>query len=387
MPEYASPVSSAPFYYTSSSGLFVEVEGHRHKRCPSSRLYELLTYNDPGPAYTKKGKLKVHQPPKHKDETQHFYEAQTIHYGLKPFKTKTAAKNALLNAFKGHGSGPGPTLTVPEKITKLEEDLAIQYSAKNAVAKKKYEEERALRKVAEEKAKRKRKQDEADLMAEFIEDSNKKAKPNGNKALKKPDGKAGSSTSLDIATLSGVYTIAAPSISNGWDCDGPLMLSLAPSSTRSHLWGSFDFGVFEGKLRSIPTKEGANDTIRFHWRGRETGEGESTYEPENTAKFTFLTNGKVRGKMYWNCCGEFELVGKRTGNHPKSMHLESQVTRWKQDYWELNDANYERERVSRWGRWGGGYGYDKKEPNSDTENEKGSDEESGDGTEDEDDSF
>ncbi|KAL8797416.1 MAG: hypothetical protein Q9182_007206 [Xanthomendoza sp. 2 TL-2023] len=335
MSAYASPVSSPPFHYTSSSGLLVEVEGHRHKLCRSARLYELLTYKDPEPAYTKKGKLKIRQPPKQQDETQHFYEAQMIHYGLKPLSTKTATKNALLNAFKG----PGTALTVPQEIRKIQDDLATEYSAKSAITKKKYEEALASRKIAEEKARKKRKQDEADLMAEFLEESNKKAKPNSEKALKIPNGKARLNSSVDIATLSGIYTVAAPSISNGWDCDGPLMLSLAPSSTRSHLWGSFDFGVFKGKLRSIPTKEGASDTIRFHWRGRETGEGESTYEAENTAKLTFLTNGKFRGKMYWDCCGKFKLVGKQTGNHPDSNSMESEVKRWKQDYWELNDVS------------------------------------------------
>ncbi|KAL8682040.1 MAG: hypothetical protein Q9186_001916 [Xanthomendoza sp. 1 TL-2023] len=335
MSGYASPVSSPPFYYTSSSGLYVEVEGHRHGRCLGSRLYGLLTYKDPGPAYTKKGTLKVHQPPKHKDETQHFYEAQIIHYGLKPLKSKAAAKNALLKAFKS----PGSNLPVPQEIHKIQEDLATKYSEKNVVAKKKYEEERVLRKVAEEKARRKRKQDEEDLIAEFLEDSSKKAKTSSGKAVKKPDTKAESSISVDIATLSGVYTIAAPSVSNGWDCHGPLTLSLAPSSTGSHLWGSFHFGVFKGKLRSIPTKEGVGDTIRFHWRGRQTGESESTYGPENIASFTFLTNGKFKGNMYWDCLDEFELVGKRVGNHPRSKNIEREVEHWKRNYWELNDVS------------------------------------------------
>ncbi|KAL8787206.1 MAG: hypothetical protein Q9213_002317 [Squamulea squamosa] len=351
MREYASPVSSTHFKYTSLSGLYGEVEGHRHGHCSSTDLYSLLTYKDPGPAYTKAGKLKVHQPPKHKDETEHFY---------------AAAKKALLEAF----NHPGLELPVPDDIRQVEEDLASQYSMKNAAAKKEYREKRSSQEAEKQKARNKRRHDEAALMAEFLGESSKKAKQTTDKGIKKPEAEDKSNV-MDIASLSGIYAIAAPAVSNGWDCGGPLMLEMAPSSTRSHLWGSFNFGVFEGKLRSLPVKGAAGNTVELHWRGRETGNGESTYEPENIASFTFLEKGKFKGTMYWDCLGEFELVGKRISNRSESDNNSRKVKAWKSGYWALNEADYERERVSRWGGWSDRYSDSEEEPNSDTENEQG----------------
>ena len=175
---HAAPVSIPPFRYTTND-FYVEIDHHRHGRCSSSRLHDLLTHVDPGPAYTKAGKLRVHQPAPHKDETQHFYEAQLRHYGLKPLKSKPAAKNALLAAFNG-----GKILTVPESILKIERKLAAEYKIKNEVAEKEYRQEKQRQKEAEEKERKKRKREENDLLAEILDEpsstsarAQKKAKP------------------------------------------------------------------------------------------------------------------------------------------------------------------------------------------------------------------
>ena len=178
---------------------------------------------------------------------------------------------------------------------------------------------------------------------------------------------------LDIATVRGTYTIAAPEVSNGWDCGGPLTLSLEPSLSRSHLWGLFNFGAFEGKLRSCSTTRPKNNTIHFLWRGRETGEGESSYGDENIAEFIFLGNGKFTGKRYWDCLGTSDLVGKLRESGSRSGASSADIDDWKQVYWSLNDSNHERERVGRWGR-GRYWRRDRssgEESNSDTGNERG----------------
>ena len=355
--EFASPVSSPPFFYT-PSGLYVEVEGQRKSRCSSARLYDLLTYQDPGPAYTKAGNLKVHQPPKHRDETQAFYVAQCIHYGLEQRKSKPAAKKALLTAIEGSESD----LTVPASIRNIERKLAAEYDVKNAAAEKVYREQRLAEQKAKEQESKKRKQEEAELMNEVLEQSSSK-KP---KISRKK---------LDIKSLAGSYVVAAPAISDGWDCGGPLTLDLAPSSTTSHLWGAFDFGVFEGTLRSTSSVKPGSTEIEFSWRGRETGEGESTYGDENVVNLTFLGNGTFKGTMHWNCCGDFDLVGRQDKDVAEgTVGPSDQVDTWKEEYWSLNDANYERERVGRWGGyWRGGYEDEDEdeedgESNSDTDN-------------------
>ena len=179
MREYASPVSSTPFKYTTED-FWVEVEGQRFNRHDPSSLYDLLTYVDPGPAYTKKGKLRVHQPIPHKDKTQSFYVAQLYHYGLRPRKTKQAAKNALLAAFKNQGS----TLTVPENIRKIEKELADKYRAKNAMAEGEYRRTRNRQEEAKITEPRKRKREEEPALTGVLDQasgtttsSQKKSKP------------------------------------------------------------------------------------------------------------------------------------------------------------------------------------------------------------------
>lgn len=167
---YASPVASPPFTYERLSGL----EANRHARCASDRLYELLTYTDPGPVLTKQGKPRVHQPPPHKDPTVAFYEAQLVHYGLKPLKTKGPAKKALLVAFEANNG----TLTVPENIARLERDLAAQFEVKDAAAKNEYYAEKERKMAAEELKRKKRKREEEDLVADFRKTVSKKAKVN-----------------------------------------------------------------------------------------------------------------------------------------------------------------------------------------------------------------
>jgi hypothetical protein len=92
---YTGRVTRGDFSYYPPEGITV----NSIPRCESSRLYGLLIWTDPGLALRKDGKPKVHQPDPHRDETEKFYCAQCIHYGLRPLKSKSAAKKELLRAF------------------------------------------------------------------------------------------------------------------------------------------------------------------------------------------------------------------------------------------------------------------------------------------------
>lgn len=82
---------------------FVEVGGHnRHRRATVYEIQELLHPSISKPI---------------KDPAGHWYEAQCIHYGLRPSKTKSVAKTRLLDALNGK------TLKVPENIQMTEEKL------------------------------------------------------------------------------------------------------------------------------------------------------------------------------------------------------------------------------------------------------------------------
>ena len=155
---FASPVSSGSFTF---GGDKLKVD--RYPRCESERLYNLLTYVDHGPVLTKAGKPRVHQPPPHKDETGAFYEAQLVHYGLKRFKTKAAAKKALLAAFKANGG----KLEVPREIQDLERHLKVRFAEANSQARQLYEEEKAHQQQQRQQQQLKRKREADQLMAEI----------------------------------------------------------------------------------------------------------------------------------------------------------------------------------------------------------------------------
>ncbi|KAI4160395.1 MAG: hypothetical protein LQ342_005719 [Letrouitia transgressa] len=90
-------------------------------------MQSLHTWVDLGPVLTKKGKTKVRQPPPREDKPAHFYEAQLIHYGLKPFTSKETAKKALLEAIE-NAEGE---LKVPDSVKKLEREMKEKYEREN----------------------------------------------------------------------------------------------------------------------------------------------------------------------------------------------------------------------------------------------------------------
>ncbi|KAH0588176.1 hypothetical protein H2248_006891 [Termitomyces sp. 'cryptogamus'] len=170
---YASSVSRDGFSYDGTT-FSVKIDYHHHPRCDSDSLYRLLTWTDPGPVLTKAGKVAKKQPPPHKDNPLHFYEAQCLHYGLKQYKTRPAAKKHLLEAFNPKTK----TLEVPKRILDLEKALKEEYRIANEAAMKKAHEEwereevrrRAWEKQREielEKEQKKRKEEVEGMIKEF----------------------------------------------------------------------------------------------------------------------------------------------------------------------------------------------------------------------------
>jgi hypothetical protein len=169
---YASTITEGPFSYHHYQGLTV----NRHLREPGDKLFALLTWQDTGPALRKDGKPKVHQPPKHKDPNDAFYHAQCVHYGLKPLKTKSAAKKELLKAWERGGR----KFVVPDHILRVEGELKEAFKVANFVAKEKYEEDEKVRLEAERKQQLKRKREDEKLLTEIAaaQEKSKKQKPN-----------------------------------------------------------------------------------------------------------------------------------------------------------------------------------------------------------------
>lgn len=145
-------------------------------------------------------------------------------------------------------------------------------------------------------------------------------------------------------------------------------MSLEFSSTTRHLWGHLDFGIYEGYLRSCgPVDNRAGVTMSFQWRGRDTGEGESTYHSSNRGTLTLKPRGTLDGEISTDVTGKATLSGRKV-HAVRGTGVRGGVTVWKNGFWALNEANYQRESISRWGgsTWGRYYGSER-EKNSDTD--------------------
>ncbi|TGJ83124.1 hypothetical protein E0Z10_g5625 [Xylaria hypoxylon] len=107
----APAVTKDGFFFVGD--LYVEASGHnRHRRAGISELKE----------HFKSGS--------HKDHPAHWFEAQLIHYGLRPSKAKSVARMRLFDAVN---SGK---IAVPWHIQKIEADLKKEWSKNEREAKK-----------------------------------------------------------------------------------------------------------------------------------------------------------------------------------------------------------------------------------------------------------
>ena len=133
--EWNTPAITRNGFSFKDDKFYVKVGYNRHTRKDAAELYALLTYTPPPLALTKAGKVAKRQPKDtHKDEEAHFYEAQLVHYGLKPLKTREPAKKRLLAGFNG------ANLEVPKVILDLEVALREEWKELDA----KMEERREL---------------------------------------------------------------------------------------------------------------------------------------------------------------------------------------------------------------------------------------------------
>ncbi|KAF1810561.1 hypothetical protein P152DRAFT_515738 [Eremomyces bilateralis CBS 781.70] len=339
---------------------YLEVDGIA--RCDSDRLLYLLTYVQPPPLLTKKGKPRVHQPPPHNDETERFYSAQCIHYGLLSKSDKAAAKKALLAFAKANDD----KFIIPSAVIEVEAKLADEFKIKKAEYDAKIADIDAREKKANEEADRKRKRDEDEILNTITK------KPKKSELLKFPTKLIGGAA----------FTVIAPEISKGWSVPNTLRIRLCQSQSGRHIWGDFDFGIFTGKLRSETLPQPPTGKIKFHWRGRQTGDGESSYNSENEMELQFLDEGTFRGNMYWDCLGTFEIAGKIDWERTRNRVFAMNIRKWKDGYRMLNENNYDMEASARWSSgWGGDAEPDLAAASDTTDNDE-SDHEDDEGSED-----
>ncbi|KAJ3273163.1 hypothetical protein HK104_004312 [Borealophlyctis nickersoniae] len=149
----------------------------------------------------------------------------------------------------------------------------------------------------------------------------------------------------------------APERPYGWDGeDEPFTLQLSPSSTSSHLWGYFDFGVLYGWLRStspLPTSTApGHNTLSFTWRGRQEAINMMEFVDDlNHGVFRFLPDGKFEGWINGDRLGMSEWYGRCVWR-PNVGQI-GNPEGWKREYRRLNSKAYWIENNRHWGVWDG----------------------------------
>jgi hypothetical protein len=146
-----------------------------------------------------------------------------------------------------------------------------------------------------------------------------------------------------LGLLNGRYEISCPDLED-WGYSSP-DFSLILTLDGTFLWGAYDLGMFEGILR-IPERPYAASTERFDftWRGRENGEGETSFGPGNEGWIQFLGGGEICGMI--GCYGQAMFEGRRvSGSQTKS---ERDARSMRNEWDGYNQENYDRANVNRW---------------------------------------
>ena len=181
-----------------------------------------------------------------------FYQAQLIHYGLQPRTIELGAQKALLRAFE---ASDGQILEVPRKILILKIQLRKQFRATNRALRIEHETNWATSLREVQRARLGHRRRSIEKLPPAVIPTNIQTQRNGQRENNDPTG------------IEGIYSISALTITDDNFYDGPLILQLAFSSTRCHIWGNFDFGLYRGKLRSRTLLATLNNDsiIEFQW--------------------------------------------------------------------------------------------------------------------------
>ncbi|KAJ5773355.1 hypothetical protein N7457_008251 [Penicillium paradoxum] len=145
-----------------------------------------------------------------------------------------------------------------------------------------------------------------------------------------------------LGLLNGTYKLRSPDIEYQWPHQLPQEgMTLSLRLNGKEIWGTYSLGMFEGVfwMPERPMKP-SFEAIPFYWRGRDTGEGEMSFDSENEGWIEFSGEGDIKGMI--NCCGNLTFRGKRINGSVRT------ATDIREEWDGYNESEYERERVSRW---------------------------------------
>ncbi|CAI7602943.1 unnamed protein product [Penicillium discolor] len=148
-----------------------------------------------------------------------------------------------------------------------------------------------------------------------------------------------------LGLLNGTYEVRSPDIEDQWPRAMPFDgITLSLRLNGREMWGTYEFGAFEGVMW-MPERpmRPSFDRMPFKWRGRETGEGEMSFDDNQEGWIEFLGDGDIVGMI--SCCGDLHFRGQRINS---SVRTASDL----REEWDgYNEEEYGRENRARWGGW------------------------------------
>ncbi|KAK0615004.1 hypothetical protein B0T17DRAFT_510820 [Bombardia bombarda] len=272
----AAPVTRDGWSYAGDFYVEASVQ-NRHRRATISELKAKIDSSSEGAKESK-------------DHPAHWYEAQLLHYGLPPSKTKGTAKMRLFEAVNK------ANLAVPSHTTKLETELKKEWTKKEREAKlalKKQAESMstssATKTTTKDGAKRKANDDQVQQAAPASDDDDEPLPP--------------------LGLLNGKYHIRWSGGGDGrLDDSNPLDSSIILTLDGSALWVAFEISPVSGILRldHRPYQPSRSRCFDFDWRGEDTrGGGHDRTDDGSFLKFS--GGGDISGELrFYDMVIEFD---------------------------------------------------------------------------------
>ncbi|KAJ3023515.1 hypothetical protein HKX48_002678 [Thoreauomyces humboldtii] len=174
-----------------------------------------------------------------------------------------------------------------------------------------------------------------------------------------------------LADYVGSYSCVCPGLTEMWpdfrpQSGGEPSISISCTNTTGRLWGEFDFGVIRGYLRCVkPYAASAGvqvpATLVFSWRVYESVEDTMDFGEDITIELSVVGPNRLSGWITspHGLIGSTEINLTQIGNvhdplpHPRLGSRPTFTMRCKKGYRAINEGEYNRRSVARWGKWGG----------------------------------
>lgn len=136
-----------------------------------------------------------------------------------------------------------------------------------------------------------------------------------------------------LKSITGIFDIISEAVEGGWHSKSQgLTIGFHVDEHQKKIWGSFDVGIVDGYLLSLPPDRLSFDIpIEFQWRGRESETGSHM---SGSGKVTLQKDETVQG-VFHGMAGDVDFQGKRKLIHDTNYYRQG----W-EDYAHDGDSQF-----------------------------------------------